>query len=124
MVVKAGKDKNVLSDTAEVTKEGLKLVQEDRDRVHTAFCTHVAENRLVLHHNTTDDTGTIHPITSQSSFSGRVWIGKDAMTMGLVDRIISSDDYIGELLQSKENVRVLRLYNYRPKAYRSMWGGG
>jgi len=112
----------VLSDIAEVTKEGLKLVQEDLDRVHTAFCTHVAENRLVLWDNTTDTEE--NPITSQPSFSGRVWIGRDAMTMGLVDRIISSDDYIGELLQSKENVRVLRLYKYRPKAYRSMWGSG
>eukprot|EP00592_Proboscia_alata_P029360 CAMPEP_0194445204 /NCGR_PEP_ID=MMETSP0176-20130528/127725_1 /TAXON_ID=216777 /ORGANISM="Proboscia alata, Strain PI-D3" /LENGTH=490 /DNA_ID=CAMNT_0039271723 /DNA_START=112 /DNA_END=1582 /DNA_ORIENTATION=+ len=122
IVVKAGKNKNVLCDIAEVTKEGLKLVQEDLDRVHTAFCTHVAENRLVLWDNTTDTEE--NPITSQPSFSGRVWIGRDAMTMGLVDRIISSDDYIGELLQSKENVRVLRLYKYRPKAYRSMWGSG
>ena len=92
IVVKAGKEKNVLSNTAKMTKEGLKLVQEDLDWVYTAFCTHVAENWLMLRDNTIDIRE--NPITSQPSFSGQVWIGRDAMTVGLTNQIISKDDYV------------------------------
>lgn len=43
--------------------------------------------------------------------TGKVWLGYEALNVGLIDRIITSDEYIGERLL--EGARVLRLVKYR-----------
>ena len=41
---------------------------------------------------------------------GGVFLGKDAIQLGLVDRLITSDEYIGEKIRNGD--RVLRLHKY------------
>lgn len=98
LTFRGGKDKAPLSLMGEVTKEGKQKIQEMIDHTHVAFKSHVAKARPVLA-NTIDSVAT-----------GDVWLASDAIKVGLVDRLISSDEYIGERIA--EGARVLKLIKY------------
>ena len=98
-VFRGGKDKAPLGLVGEVTKEGLSKVQEMIDTTHQAFKNHVANARPVIKHNI-DQIAT-----------GDVWLGTDALDVGLVDRLVTSDEYIREKMLEGE--KVLRLIKFQ-----------
>jgi serine protease SohB len=65
------------------------------DDTHSAFKKHVVASRPVL-------AKSINKIAS-----GDVWLGYDALDLGLIDRIITSDEYIGERI--KDGARVVKI---------------
>jgi ClpP class serine protease len=65
------------------------------DNTHSAFKKHVVTSRPVL-------AKTINKIGS-----GDVWLAYDALDIGLIDRIITSDEYIGERI--KDGARVVKI---------------
>ena len=101
IVLKAGKNKAPLGLIGPVTAEGKASVQSIIDKTHVAFKRHVATSRPILE-KSIDEIAT-----------GDVWLGCDALEVGLVDRLVSSDEYIGERM--KDNVRVLKLVRNVPK---------
>ena len=54
----------------------------------------------------------------ESLATGDTWLGYDALDMGLVDRIVTSDEYIGERLD--DGARVLKLVPYQKSQF--PWG--
>ena len=98
LTFRGGKDKAPLSLIGEVTQEGKEKIQEMIDHTHVAFKSHVARARPNL-------AETIDKIAT-----GDVWLGCDAIKVGLVDRLITSDEYIGERIA--EGARVLKLIKY------------
>jgi len=82
----------------EVTKEGIMQVQSMVDATHVAFKRHVVAARPILASN-------INKVAT-----GEVWLGYEALNNGLIDRIITSDEYIGERIL--QGARVLRLMKH------------
>ena len=68
------------------------------DKTHSAFIRHVVDARPTMEE-------TIYDIAT-----GDTWLGYDALENGLVDRIITSDEYIGEKIRN--DVKVLRLLRF------------
>jgi serine protease SohB len=111
LVLRGGKDKAPIGLIGEITKDGIAKYQDMIDQVHAAFKRHVAEARPEIA-TRIDEIAT-----------GGVWLGSDALDVGLVDRIVTSDEYIGERLQ--DGARVLKLvrvehhsflFQFRPKS--------
>lgn len=98
LVFRGGKNKAPVGLIGEVTKDGMKQVQSMVDATHVAFKRHVVAARPVL-------SGNINKVAT-----GEVWLGYEALNVGLVDRIITSDEYIGERIL--QGARVLRLVRY------------
>ncbi len=98
LTFRGGKDKAPLSLMGEVTEEGKQKIQDMIDHTHVAFKSHVAKARPILA-DSIDSVAT-----------GDVWLASDAIKVGLVDRLISSDEYIGERIA--EGARVLKLIKY------------
>jgi ClpP class serine protease len=96
MVFRGGKDKAPVGLIGEVTKEGMDKVQLMVDDVHRAFKRHVVDSRPSL-------ASRIEEIAT-----GDTWLGYDALELGLVDQIITSDEYIAERIRNGS--RVLKLY--------------
>lgn len=96
LVFRGGKDKAPVGLIGEVTQEGKEKVQLMVDDIHRAFKRHVADSRPVLA-DRIEDVST-----------GDVWLGHDALDMGLVDRIVTSNEYIRERIQ--KGTQVLKLY--------------
>jgi signal peptide peptidase SppA len=95
LVFRGGKDKAPVGLIGEVTKAGMNKVQIMVDDTHRAFKRHVAESRPIIAEQI-DEIAT-----------GDVWLGYDALRNGLIDRIVTSDEYIGECIQN--GARVLKL---------------
>ncbi|ACI64161.1 predicted protein [Thalassiosira pseudonana CCMP1335] len=107
-VFRGGTMKNPVGMVGEVTKEGIGHMQDMVDRIHDAFREHVANARENSHH---DGIST-----------GDVFIGMQALKLGLVDRLITSDEYIAERIQ--DGSRVLKLIvNQRPLGLSSFFMG-
>ena len=82
--VTAGKYKRTLSVFGKPTPEGEQKLQEQLEDTHELFKGHVAQTRPQL---------DIEQVST-----GEYWYGKQAITLGLVDRLVTSDDYILERL--------------------------
>lgn len=106
LVFRGGKDKAPVGLVGEVTKEGVAKVQSMVDTTHKAFKTHVLTARPQL-------ADKIDSVTT-----GDVWLGTDAIHVGLIDRIITSDEYIGDKIHHGE--RVLKLVRYQKPRF--SWG--
>ena len=131
-VFRGGKMKNPVGMVGDVTKDGVVAMQGMIDRVHDAFRDHVATAREGVFSNLSLLDGIPKPVGSyfhpnlgkesipSSSMSiehvldhvatGDVFLGTHALKMGLVDRLITSDEYINERI--RQNARVLKLINY------------
>jgi serine protease SohB len=96
MVFRGGRDKAPLGWIGEVTKEGIEKVQLMVDDVHKAFKRHVADSRPSI-------ASRIEEIATGDS-----WLGYDALELGLIDKVLTSDEYIGERIRNGS--RVLKLY--------------
>lgn len=102
LVFRGGKDKAPLGLIGEVTDESIAKVQDMVDTIHTAFKQHVAAARPVIS-NRIDELAT-----------GDIWLGGTAVDVGLADRVVTSDEYIGERM--RDGARVLKLIRYeRPR---------
>lgn len=102
LVFRGGKDKAPVGLVGEVTKEGLAKVQSMVDTTHKAFKSHVLNARPQL----IDKIDVIA--------TGDIWLGTDALNVGLIDKILTSDEYIGDKIQNGE--KVLKLIRYqRPR---------
>jgi signal peptide peptidase SppA len=95
LVFRGGRDKAPVGLIGEVTREGMQKVQAIVDNTHLAFKKHVAEARPVL-------ADRIEELAT-----GDIWLGYDAVDLGLVDRLVTSDEYLEERLVG--GARVLKL---------------
>eukprot|EP01082_Thalassiosira_pseudonana_P005334 g5046.t1 g5046 contig18:511915-514217(+) len=138
-VFRGGTMKNPVGMVGEVTKEGIGHMQDMVDRIHDAFREHVAnarESALVerleplprssyfsmqdSHHDGSSVSAVMGVIDQVST--GDVFIGMQALKLGLVDRLITSDEYIAERIQ--DGSRVLKLIvNQRPLGLSSFFMG-
>lgn len=98
LLLKAGKSKVPLTQTNKVTEENIAIVQKNLDSVHKAFREMVSEARG-------DSITEFEMVTN-----GDIFLGKDAAKYGLIDRIMTSDEYIAEKIEAGD--RVLRLHKY------------
>ena len=134
-VFRGGKSKNPVGLVGDVTKEGVQHMQGMIDRIHDAFRDHVAGAREEAFAEAllSDDCGIPRPTINyfhpnlgrvdqmaangvsmahvmDQVASGDVYLGVQAIKMGLVDRLITSDEYISERI--RHGARVLKLINY------------
>jgi len=103
LVFRGGKHKAPVGLIGEVSDEGMKTIQTMIDKTHNAFKRHVLAARPKLAKQI-DDVAT-----------GDVWLGCDALDVGLIDRVITSDEYIQQRLRN--GVRVLKLINYDKRRF-------
>ncbi len=80
----AGKYKRTLTMLGENTKEGREKFKDDLEAVQTAFRDHV-----LLYRNQANININIDKIST-----GEHWLAKDAMDLGLIDALKTSDDYL------------------------------
>ncbi|KAL7461647.1 hypothetical protein ACHAXS_002112 [Conticribra weissflogii] len=98
-VFRGGTRKQPVGMLGEVTKEGRKAVQEAVDGIHTAFRDWVVEARKEA---LADKNAVIDRVAD-----GDVFLGTQAIALGLVDRLVTSDEYIAERI--RDGARVLKL---------------
>lgn len=92
----AGRYKRTVSLFGENTETGRQKLQEDLETIHAQF------RELV---------GRFRPqVDLEKVATGETWLGSQALELGLVDRLATSD---GEILQAAETGRVLRLQYFR-----------
>jgi len=82
----AGEYKRTLTVLGENTESGRRKFQEDLELIHTAFRNYVLNNRKQL---------DIDKVST-----GEHWLATDAFDLKLVDRLITSDDYLVNKMQS------------------------
>lgn len=90
--VTAGEYKRTLTVLGENTPEDREKFQEDIDEVHELFKQHVAVSRPNLD---IDRVAT-----------GEIWYGQQAIDLGLVDQLSTSDDLLMAAMQTSEIIRV------------------
>ena len=90
LLMTAGDAKAPLTQTTKVTEESLEFVQNNLDRVHDAFREMVSNAR----------NDTLNETNFEKVTNGDIFLGKDAFKYGLVDKIMSSDEYIDDRLQA------------------------
>lgn len=78
----AGKYKRTVTPWREPSEEELEKLQEDVDAIHEHFVRHVAEHR-------SDRIPDVREVAT-----GEVWYGPDALSRGLVDDLLTSEEYI------------------------------
>lgn len=91
-LVTAGRYKRTLTVFGENTEEGRKKFQEELEAAHALFKGHCVKYRPALD---LDKVAT-----------GEHWFGLDALGLGLVDQLGTSDDYVGELAKGREVYEV------------------
>lgn len=82
----AGEYKRTLTLWGENTESGRKKFQEDLEKIHNAFRNYVFNNRKQL---------DIDKVST-----GEHWLATDAFELSLVDKLITSDDYLMNKIQS------------------------
>ena len=88
----AGKHKRTLTMFGKNSEEGRKKFQEELESAHTLFKGHIARFRPTL--------------DIEKVATGEHWYGQEALTLGLVDRIATSDDY---LMQARERAKLYQV---------------
>lgn len=102
LVIKAGKNKAPLKTLGEVSDEEMQMAQDDADGIHLAFQRWVMKSRP----NVVVSKDWIEKVCT-----GAVFLGTEACDLGLVDRVITSDEYVSERIAAGD--RVLRLLAYK-----------
>eukprot|EP00986_Skeletonema_menzelii_P015367 scaffold11586_cov155-Skeletonema_menzelii.AAC.4 len=101
LIIKAGKNKAPLKSLGEVTPEELEMAQDDANVIHQAFQKWVTKSR-----NISGSQDWLDKVAT-----GAVFLGAEACELGLVDRVVTSDEYVAERVAAGD--RVLRLVPYR-----------
>ena len=102
LTIKAGRHKAPLKSLGEVSEEEIEYAQRDADSIHDAFRQWVVTSRPNV--KATEEW-------VEKVCTGSVFLGKEAMQLGLVDNVKTSDEYISERIAAGD--RVLRLIPYR-----------
>mmetsp|Transcript_48527 Transcript_48527/g.103273 ORF Transcript_48527/g.103273 Transcript_48527/m.103273 type:complete len:302 (-) Transcript_48527:37-942(-) len=96
----AGKHKRTVDVIGDVTEEGKAKLQEELDDMHRAFKDHVALARPSLK-DKIEDVAT-----------GEYWMAVQAKRLGLVDEIVTSDEYLESICRENE---ILEIMGKKPK---------
>ncbi len=88
----AGKHKRTLTTLGEVTEEGKEKFQENLEDIHRAFKQHVANSRKGL--------------DIEEVATGDYWLATDAKDKGLIDEIMTSDDYLSQKMKDFDVIEV------------------
>ncbi len=104
--VTAGKYKRTVSYLAENTEEGRRKFQEQIDETHELFKNFVKSNRASLD---IDEIAT-----------GEYWHAAKAKELGMVDELLSSDDY---LMKQLDEARIFGVSYERPQRLRERIAG-
>ena len=99
----AGKNKNNLDPFTTPTEEGIAHVQADMERTLAAFSQHVADNR-----------GDRLSKDISEIAQGDTWLGADALSLGLVDEILTSEEYLLGRIQD-DGALVYRMKKIKEK---------
>jgi len=94
----AGKYKTTITTLGENTEEGRKKLKDDLEVIHTLFKDHISRYRPELD---IDNVAT-----------GEYWMGTNAKEKGLIDEILTSDEYIINLIDKEYDVYNVK---YEPK---------
>ena len=109
LVLKAGDSKAPIGTIGEITEGDKAAVQRDLERTHEAFRSLVREARGLI---PSDDTAG----GSGKVMNGEIYLGEQAQRLGLVDRVVTSDEYITERLRAGDNVLRLKRYD-KPRSF-------
>lgn len=93
LVLKAGQNKNPLSSFGPVSRGDIEAEQVRLRKIHSAFQDIVSQGR---------------PMVSTSTMDGSVFVGEEALNLGLVDELVTSEEYIHERIEYGD--RVLKLH--------------
>ena len=88
----AGKYKRTVTPFSEVTDEGMQKMQDDLSAIHEAFKHLIQESRPDL--------------DIEEVATGEFWLASQAKEKGLVDEIMTSDDYLCSKLEDWEIIEV------------------
>lgn len=105
-VIKAGAAKNPLSMFGPISSKDVELERERLEKVHEIFKEMIFEARPAL-----------KPFVDKVT-DGSVFLGQEALALQLVDRVMTSDEYIFERIQS--GYRVLKLHRANPARFSQM----
>lgn len=97
--IKSGKHKDIMSPTREMTKEEREILQSMVDEMYDEFVRVIVEGRNM-------DEATVRKVGD-----GRIYTGKQAKEVGLVDEIGNLDDTIDQLM-SDYNLEDSRVVEY------------
>lgn len=99
LVLKAGDAKVPLTQTTKVTEDSIAIVQKNLEKAHDAFRDMIKKTRGIVIADNFDDVT-----------NGDIFLGKDAVKNGLVDQLMTSDEYITQKIEAGD--RVLKLHKY------------
>ena len=88
----AGKYKRTVTPFTEVTNEGKQKLQDDITNIHEAFKRLIKEGRP--------------DVDIEKIATGEYWLASQAKEKGLVDEIMTSDDYLGSKLDDCEVIEI------------------
>ena len=88
----AGKYKRTVTPFSEVTDEGKQKMQDDLTAIHEAFKRLIKEGRP--------------DVDIEEIATGEYWLASQAKEKGLVDEIMTSDDYLGSKLDDCEVIEI------------------
>jgi len=88
----AGKYKRTVTPFSEVTDEGKQKLQDDLTAIHEAFKRLIKEGRP--------------DVDIEEIATGEYWLASQAKEKGLVDEIMTSDDYLGSKLDDCEVIEI------------------
>ena len=88
----AGKYKRTVTPFSEVTDEGKQKLQDDLTAIHEAFKRLIKEGRP--------------DVDIEKIATGEYWLASQAKEKGLVDEIMTSDDYLGSKLDDCEVIEI------------------
>lgn len=97
--IAAGKYKRTLSLFGENTEEDREKFQQELEDTHKLFKEFVSENRA--------------KVDIEKIATGEHWHGKNALKLGLIDELKTSDDYLSEASNSA-NIYEISYYRKRP----------
>ena len=99
----SGTYKRTLTTVGENTEEGRQKFKEDLSNIHNLFKKHILNYRPDLD---IDKVAT-----------GEYWFGKDALELGLVDKIQTYDDYIIEQFNNNKDVYGVKFAKKKEKGF-------
>lgn len=105
----AGEYKRTLTLFGENTEEGRRKFREELEQAHALFKAFLGEHRPAL--------------DLERVATGEHWYGRQAVALGLVDDIVTSDDYLRRAAEQAD-VYAVRLPLRRPLAERVLGPGG
>jgi len=103
LVLKAGDSKNPITQFGKVTDEDVRRTQEDLDETHRSFVDLCRSRR---------------PSLDPAVCNGRILSGETALASGMIDRVLTSDEYVLEKISGGDLVMKLHLVSGNSERYR------